>query len=116
MREVCAAQFIRKVNGFGPAINSIVWCSAAQAISKPPCSAICTSSRICRMTWPGTLSGVVRSMLTEIENFIRRSFLHEIAQQLRDQLRRFDQDTVAKAGQNSEPRTLDLGVHEARHA
>src|SRR5215469_9318985 len=98
MCEVCAAQSIRKVNGFGPAISSIVWCSAAQAISKPPCSANCTSSRICRMTWRGVLSGVDRSMLTEIENFICRSRPQKLAKQLRDELWRLDQDAVAQVG------------------
>src|ERR1044072_8470865 len=116
MREVCAAQSIRKVNGFGPAINSIVWCSAAQAISKPPCSANCTSSRICRMTWRGSLSGAVRSMLTAMENFMRRSAPQETTHQPRHQLWCLDQDAVAQVGENLQFRSRDLRVHEKRHA
>ena len=44
MREVCAAQWVRMLNGLGPTVSSIVWCSAAQAISNPPCSARRTRS------------------------------------------------------------------------
>ena len=83
-----------------PAISSIVWCSAARAISKPPFSANCTSSRICRMTWRGSLSGVDRSMLTAIENFVRWSAPQEITHQPGDQLGRLDQDAVTQAGQD----------------
>ena len=57
MREVWAAQWASSWNGPGAMVISMAWCSAAQAMSKPPSSAIWTISVVwratSRMSWSG---------------------------------------------------------------
>ena len=70
---VRAAQSVRIVSGFGACQNSSPWCSAAQAVTIPPCSAMRRRSSESRQTSRTSTDASLRSMLMAIENFMMRS-------------------------------------------
>ena len=73
MRRVWAAQCMTSVSGFGAIVYSIVWCSAAHAMSKPSASARTTSSSAWSATSSIRSAGSRRVRLTAMENLTRSS-------------------------------------------
>ena len=67
------AQSVRIVSGFGACQNSSPWCSAAHAVTMPPCSAMRRRSSESFQTPRTSTDASLRSMLMAIENFMMQS-------------------------------------------